>query len=171
MYVSLILVLTYVNAPARPRLTFQKPGAQPAFFCRAGARAGFFASRGSRCGSRASFCGCLPAMGSSISRCPSIRLRGFFGCAGPSPEACTLRRNASIRLITLRGSAAASLGYGNVGLLLARNSVAPLVVILELDGSKSPAFVSRMCSASFSISAGTLRSGISSKYSSAFRTS
>src|SRR6202048_2240026 len=90
------------------KMMFRKTENQPAFFCRAGARAGFFASRGPRCGSRASFCGCLPAMGSSISRCPSIRLRGFFGCAGPSPEDCTLRRNASIRLITLRGSAAAS---------------------------------------------------------------
>src|SRR6185312_3233443 len=59
-------------------------------------------------GSRAD---CLPSIGSSISRCPSIRLRPFFGCAGlclgwavawRSP--CTLRRKASMRLITFAGS-------------------------------------------------------------------
>src|SRR6266478_9973383 len=56
----------------------------------------------------------LPWIGSSISRCPSTRLRPFFAWAGPPRSACTLRRSASIRLMTLRGAATRSFVFGGL---------------------------------------------------------
>src|SRR5262249_18419573 len=59
-------------------------------------------------------CAPLPSIGSSISRCPSTRLLFFFAWAGAPRSACTLRRKASMRLMTLRGAAARSFTFGGL---------------------------------------------------------
>ena len=76
----------------------------PAFFDRAGARTGFSIFFGS-CTLGSSLAARLPLIGSSISRWPSTRLRGFlpFALAG-GPDYFSLARlrlSASIKLMTL----------------------------------------------------------------------
>src|SRR5262249_27433994 len=90
----------------------------------------------------------LPWIGSSISRWPSTRLRLFFACARAPRSDCTLRRSASMRLITLRGAAARSLVFGGLKpACFLRSSSISAVSYWSSNalGSKSPALVSRMC--------------------------
>src|SRR5262249_35501691 len=85
----------------------------------------------------------------------------------------TLWRNASIRLMTLLGSGRSSGTSIVFPLALRRTSVfrASSYSSLNFDGSKCPALVSRMCSASLTVSRGSRCALMPEKYDLASRSS